>query len=51
MKIDYYYGDKAKLGIFLVQLKVVFTLEGTEYNTQKKRVLLAGMHLRGAAFN
>ncbi len=26
LKVEYYYGDKAKLGIFLVQLKTVFVL-------------------------
>ena len=51
LKVEYYHGDKYKLGMFLVQLKAVFKLQPTKYTTHAERVMYAGLHLRGSAFN
>ena len=51
LKVEYYYGDKAKLGMFLVQLKAVFKLQPGKYTNHADRVMYAGLHMRGSAFN
>ncbi len=51
LKVEYFYGDRAKLGMFLVQLQAVFALRPTDFNTHPSRVLYAAMHMRGSAFH
>ena len=51
LKVEYFHGDTAKLGMFLVQLKAVFTLQKAKYNTHAERVMFAGLHMRGSAFS
>jgi hypothetical protein len=51
LKVEHFYGDRAKLGMFLVQLKAVFTLQRGKYTTHTDRVLYAGLHMKGSAFH
>jgi hypothetical protein len=50
LKVEYFYGERSKLGMYLIQLKAVFTLQRAKYNTHPDRVLFAGLQLRGSAF-
>jgi Retrotransposon gag protein/Zinc knuckle len=50
-KIEYFHGDRTKLRFFLTQLRALFALRSNKYPTGKAQVLLAGMHLRDAAFD
>jgi len=49
VKVEYFYGDRAKLDTFLMQLKVVFKLNPVKYQKAATQVLFASMHLKGAA--
>jgi hypothetical protein len=51
LKVEYFYGDRAKLGMFLVQLQAMFTLKPGDFNTHPSRVLYATIHMRGSAFH
>lgn len=51
LKVEYFYGDRAKLGMFLVQLQAMFTLKPADFTTHPSRVLYAAMHMRGSAFH
>ena len=51
LKVELFYGDRAKLGMFLVQLQAVFALRPNDYNSHPARVLYAAMHMRGSAFH
>src|SRR5271163_2560891 len=50
IKVDYFYGDKAKLRAFLVQLKLAYALNPEKYPDSRTKVLLAAAYLRGSAF-
>lgn len=49
VKVEAFYGDRAKLVPFLTQLKVVFKLNPVKYKEAKTQVLYAAMQLKGAA--
>jgi hypothetical protein len=51
LKIELFYGDRAKLGMFLVQLQAVFTLRPNDYSTHPTRVLYTAMYIRGSTFH
>ena len=51
MKVDPYYGDRAKLSAFLIQLKLTFKLNPNKYVEDTNKVMFAAMHLKGAAFS
>ena len=50
IKVKPFTGDRAKLRIFLVQLKLVFNLNPTKFLTSAVKVMYAALHLKGAAF-
>ena len=50
IKIDFFYGDRAKLRPFLVQLGMAFRLQSGKFPDSPTKVLFASTHLRGNAF-
>jgi hypothetical protein len=51
LKVDFFRGDRSKVRPYLVQLKMVFTLNPTKYPTAAKKVIFAAGHLRDQAFS
>ncbi|PSK33407.1 hypothetical protein B9Z65_8921 [Elsinoe australis] len=49
--VEPFYGDRAQLRRFLIQLKTLFKLEGSRYPSHQSRVLYASSRLRGSAFS
>ena len=49
--VDYFYGDKAKLKIFLMQCKLAFLADSSRFETSESQVIFAAKKLRGAAFS
>jgi Retrotransposon gag protein/Zinc knuckle len=48
-KIDPFHGERTKLEYFLTQLRTLFKLRPVKYATAENQVLIAAMHLKGAA--
>jgi hypothetical protein len=49
VKVEPFYGDRAKLAPFLIALKVVFRLNPARYQTGATQVMYAAMQLKGPA--
>jgi hypothetical protein len=50
IRVEHFYGDKAKLKMFLTQLKAVFKLYPKKYPGAADKVLFAALNLKGSAF-
>jgi hypothetical protein len=50
LKVDLYYRDRNKLSAFLIQLKLIFKLNPTKFDTGSSKVIYAAIHLKGSAF-
>jgi hypothetical protein len=50
LKINYFYKDKAKLRVFLIQLKLAFAMNKEKYTDQPSKILIAAVYLRGLTF-
>ena len=50
VKVDLFYGDRAKLSAFLIQLKLVYKLNPIKYEQDEDKVMFAALHLKGPAF-
>jgi hypothetical protein len=50
-KIDYFYGDRAKLRAYLVQVKLAFDLQASRFEDDTDKVKFAATYLRGSAFS
>ena len=50
LRIEHYYGERAKLRFFLTQLKAAFKLQPQKYPDARSKVLYSAMQLRGSAF-
>ena len=49
--VDYFYGDRAKLKMFLMQCKLAFLSDSSRFATPESQVIFAAKKLRGAAFS
>jgi hypothetical protein len=50
LKVDLYYRDRNKLSAFLIQLKLIFKLNLTKFDTRSSKVIYTTMYLKGSAF-
>lgn len=50
LRLDPFYGDRSKLRVYLVQMKLAFRLYPNKYPDEASKVLYAATHLKGDAF-
>ena len=49
VKVEYFYSERTKIRIYLIQVKLLYKLNLKKYNSEENKVLIAGNYLRGDA--
>ena len=49
VRVEFFYGERSKLRAYLMQVKLVHSLNPSKYSTELNKVLLAATYLRGDA--
>jgi hypothetical protein len=50
LKIDYFYKNKAKLKVFLIQLELIFIINKKKYTDQSLKILMTAVYLKRLIF-
>ena len=47
IRVEFFYGERAKLRAYLIQVKLVHSLNLEKYSTEANKVMIAATYLRG----
>ena len=49
IRVKFFYGERARLRVYLIQVKLVYSLNLGKYFTEANKVIIATIYLRGDA--